>query len=73
MPLVSVKVLEGVFSEAEKKAVIEGVTDALVAAKGEAIRELVTVLVEEIKDEHWAIGGKRLRAADVEARVGRSG
>ncbi len=43
MPLAQIKVIEGVFSEAEKKQMIEKVTDALVSIEGETLREKTVV------------------------------
>lgn len=67
MPLVNVKVIEGVLSDAQKKELIKGVTDAMVAVKGENLRQLISVIIEEVKSGDWAIGGQPLTAADVQA------
>jgi 4-oxalocrotonate tautomerase len=69
MPLVNVKVLEGVFSPEQKKALIKGMTDVIVAAKGENLRQVIWVVIEEVKSGEWGIGGKPLTTADVEALV----
>jgi len=66
MPLVNVKVIEGVLSAAQKKALITGLTDAVLAVEGENLRQLVWVVIEEVKGGDWAIGGQPLTAADVE-------
>lgn len=65
MPLAEIKVIEGVFSEAEKKQMIEKVTDALVSIEGEALREKTVVIVEEVKSGDWGFGGKAISADDV--------
>ena len=65
MPLAEIKVIEGVFSEAEKKQIIEKVTDALVSIEGETLREKTVVIVEEIKSRDWGFGGKALSTQDV--------
>jgi 4-oxalocrotonate tautomerase len=67
MPFVNVKVIEGVLSDAEKNEVIQGVTDAMVAVKGENFRELVSVVVTEVKSGSWAVGGRVLTTAEVRA------
>jgi 4-oxalocrotonate tautomerase len=69
MPFVNVKVIEGVFSAAQKKEIIKGVTDAMVAVKGEDLRQVITVVIDEVKSGDWAIGGQPLTTADVEALV----
>jgi 4-oxalocrotonate tautomerase len=67
MPLVQVKVIEGVFSEAQKQEMIRKLTDAMVSIEGENMRAVTWVVVEEIKSGDWGIGGKALTTADVKA------
>ena len=75
MPAVTVKLLEGVFTPAQKREVIEKITDALVSIEGEHVRPLTLVVIEEIKGGDWGVGGKAFRAADVKelALVGAHG
>jgi 4-oxalocrotonate tautomerase len=70
MPLVQVKVLEGVFSDAQKREIIRKVTDAMVSVEGEAMREVTWVVVDEVKSGSWGIGGKALTTEDVKALEG---
>ena len=65
MPFAEIKVIEGVFTDAEKKQMIEKVTDALVSVEGETLREKTVVIVEEIKSGDWGFGGKTLSTQDV--------
>ncbi len=65
MPLAEIKVIEGVFTDAEKKQMIEKVTDALVSIEGESLREKTVVIVEEVKSGDWGFGGKALSTQDV--------
>ena len=67
MPLVQVKVIEGVFSAAQKQEMIGRLTDSLVAIAGEALRPVTWVVVEEVDSGAWGIGGKSLTTADVQA------
>lgn len=67
MPLVSVQVIENVFTETQKKEIIEKITDTMVSIEGENLRELTWVKIEEVKENDWGIGGKPLSAADVHA------
>ena len=67
MPLINVKLIEGVFNEAQKKQMVTQLTDAMVAIEGEAMRSVTWVVIEEVKGGHWAIGGRPLTAADVHA------
>ena len=67
MPLVDIQLIEGVFDGAQKRRMIEKVTDAMVAIEGEAMRGVTWVRVQEIASGEWGIGGKALTAADVRA------
>jgi 4-oxalocrotonate tautomerase len=74
MPLVQVKVIEGVFTEAQKRQMVQKLTDAMVSIEGESMRPVTWVIVEEVKSGDWGIGGKPLTTADVKAlAAGRSG
>jgi 4-oxalocrotonate tautomerase len=70
MPLVEVKVIEGVFSEDQKRQIIEGVTEAMVAIEGGSLRGVTWVLVEEVRSGEWGIGGRGLTTQDVQALAG---
>ena len=67
MPLIDVKVIEGVFSETQKRTIIEKLTDAMVSIEGENLRPYTVVLIEEVKGGNWAFGGRPLAAPDVKA------
>ena len=67
MPLVQVKVIEGVFSDAQKRAMIEKVTDAMVSVEGENMRQVTWVTIEDVKSGEWGIGGKALTTETVKA------
>jgi len=67
MPLINVKLIEGVFNETQKKQIVSQLTDAMVAIEGESMRSVTWVVIEEVKSGHWAIGGQPLTVADVRA------
>ena len=67
MPLVQVKVIEGVFSDLQKKAMIEKLTDAMVSVEGENMRQVTWVTIEDVKSGDWGIGGKALTTEAVKA------
>jgi len=67
MPLLQVKVIEGVFTEAQKHEIVRKLTDAMVSIEGEAMRSVTWVIVEEVKSGDWGIGGTPLTTADVKA------
>ena len=67
MPLIQVKLIEGVFSTAQKQEIIKKLTDTMVSIEGENMRPVTWVVVEEVKSGEWGIGGKALTTADVKA------
>ena len=49
MPLIQVKVIEDVFTEAQKHEMVRKLTDAMVSIEGENMRPVTWVIVEEVK------------------------
>lgn len=68
MPIVTIKVLEGVFDRRQQEAMIDAVTDAMCKVGGEGMRPAVHVLVEEVASGSWGIGGQKLRTEEILAR-----
>ncbi len=67
MPFINVKVIEGVFDADDKRQIVEGVTEAMVAVEGENMRGVTWVVVEEVRSGDWGIGGRALTTEDVRA------
>jgi 4-oxalocrotonate tautomerase len=67
MPLVQIKVIAGVFSADQKRQIVEGVTEALVAVEGESMRGITWVIVDEVGSGGWGVGGRTLSTEDVKA------
>ena len=67
MPMINVKLIEGVFNETQKKKMVTALTDAMVAIEGEPMRQVTWVVIEEVKSGNWAIGGRPLSAVDIRA------
>lgn len=65
MPLIQVKVIEGVFDAQEKQTMVERLTDAMVSIEGEAMRPVTWVTVEEVPSGSWGIGGKAMTTGDI--------
>ncbi len=65
MPLVNVKVIEGVFTSEQKQEMIRKLTDTMVSIEGENMRSVTWVVVEEVKSGDWGIGGTPLSTEDV--------
>ena len=70
MPLINVQIIENVFTPAQKKEIIEKLTNTMVSIEGEALRQVTWVKIEEIKEGNWGIGGHPLHAADVRRMQG---
>ena len=71
MPLVEVKLIEGVFSADEKHQMMERVTDAMVSVYGEALRPSTWVLIEDVASGEWGIGGRAITSDMVQQMAGR--
>jgi 4-oxalocrotonate tautomerase len=77
MPLINVKVIEGVLTSTQKQEIIRKLTDTMVsilqrrgyANEGENVRPVTWVVVEEVKSGDWGIGGNPLTTSDAQALV----
>jgi len=67
MPLVNVRLIEGVFTPTQKQEMIRKLTDAMVSIEGENMRQVTFVVIDEVKSGDWGIGGKPLTTNDVKA------
>jgi 4-oxalocrotonate tautomerase len=72
MPLVNVRLIEGVFTPDQKREIIHKLTETMVEIEGESLRPVTWVIVEEIKSGDWGIGGNGLTTADVHALQGQT-
>ena len=67
MPLIQVKLIENVFTPAQKSQMITKLTDAMVSIEGENMRQVTSVVIEEVRSGEWGIGGQALTTAAVHA------
>src|SRR6266540_7090803 len=65
MPLVNVKLIEGVFTDDQKHEIVEKLTDAMVEIEGENMRGVTWVVIDEVKSGDWGIGGQALTTEHV--------
>jgi 4-oxalocrotonate tautomerase len=65
MPFINVKLIEGVFDTAQKREIVEQLTEAMVAIEGENMRPVTWCVIEEVGSGDWGIGGNPLTTADV--------
>ena len=67
MPLVTIDLIKDVFTPQQKEALIAKVTTAMIEVEGENMRPVTWVRIQEFEQGDWAIGGKALKASDVQA------
>jgi 4-oxalocrotonate tautomerase len=67
MPLIQVKVIEGVFTKEQKQDMVRKLTDTMVAIEGENLRGATVVLIEDVLSGEWGMGGNPLTTADAKA------
>lgn len=67
MPLVTIDIIEDVFTPDQKADLIDKVTEAMIAVEGENMRQVTWVKINEVKGGDWAIGGQKLSAREVHA------
>ena len=58
MPLIQVKLIENVFTPAQKREMISKLTEAMVSIEGENLRPVTWVVIEEARSGDWGIGGQ---------------
>jgi len=60
VPLINVRLIEGVFSASEKQEMVEKLTDTMVEIEGENMRGVTWVVIDEVKSGDWGLGGQPL-------------
>jgi len=72
MPMVNVRLIEGVFTPDEKREMIHKLTETMVEIEGENLRPVTWVIIEEVKSGDWGIAGNGLTTEEVHALQGQS-
>jgi 4-oxalocrotonate tautomerase len=67
MPVINVKIIEGVFDQPQKQEIVRKLTDAMVTIEGESMRPVTWCVVEEVRSGDWGIAGDPLTTDDVRA------
>jgi len=67
MPLLNVKMIEGVFTPTQKQDMIRKLTDTMVSIEGENLRPYTLVVLEEVKSGDWGVAGNSLTNSDAKA------
>ncbi|HVJ69669.1 MAG TPA: 4-oxalocrotonate tautomerase family protein [Caulifigura sp.] len=71
MPLINVKLIQGVFNPAQKREIIRKLTDAMVTIEGENLRAATWVTIDEVASGDWGMGGNPVTVDDVKAMAAR--
>ena len=58
MPIIDVKVMEGVLNPTQKEAIAQGITDVFATAVGEPARGVTWVVIQDIASGQWTMGGQ---------------
>lgn len=69
MPLINVRLIEGVFNAEQKRDIQKKLTDTMVEIEGENLREYTVVIVDEVPSGQWAFGGNPLTTEAVKAVI----
>jgi 4-oxalocrotonate tautomerase len=67
MPLIEVKMIEEVFTPAQKNELITKLTDVIVEMEGEAVRPYTVVILEDVRSGSWGFGGQAVTTEAVRA------
>lgn len=65
MPLIQVKVFKDELSQEQSKDLINKITDAVTQVTSEQLREVTWVIIDEVKNGHWGVGGHTIGLDDV--------
>ena len=67
MPLINLKLIEGVFDASQKQEIAKKITEAMVEIEGEKMRPVTWCVVEEVRSGDWGIAGNPVTTADMKA------
>lgn len=65
MPLIQVKVFKDELSADQSKDLIGKITDVVADVASKKLRDVTWVIIEEVKDGQWGVGGNALGLDDV--------
>ena len=65
MPIIDVKVMEGVLSTEQKQAIARGITDVFASAVGEPARPVTWVVIQDVASGEWTMGGQQVTTEGV--------
>ncbi|HFD12089.1 MAG TPA: 4-oxalocrotonate tautomerase family protein [Crenotrichaceae bacterium] len=69
MPLIQVKVFENELSQEQSSNLINKITDVVAEVTSDRLRDVTWVIIDEVKDGHWGVGGNPLGLGDVKKLI----
>ena len=69
MPLITVKVFEDELNSDQSVQLIQKITESVTSVTSEKLKPATWVIIEEVKDGHWGIGGDALALDDVKKMI----
>ena len=57
MPIIDVKVMEGVLTSEQKQAIARGMTDVFADVVGSRARPVTWVVIQDVASGQWTMGG----------------
>jgi len=69
MPLIQVDIFEDELSQEQSRDLINKITDVVTEVTNEKLRDVTWVIVNEVKDGHWGVGGNALKLDDVKKLI----
>jgi len=69
MPLIQIKVFKDELDQKQSKELISKITDVMMQVTSEKLRDVTWVVIEEVKDGQWGVGGHALGLDDVNKMI----
>ncbi|BFM05228.1 tautomerase family protein [Halioxenophilus aromaticivorans] len=69
MPLIEVTTFKNELSAEQSELLIERITQSVTETTSEKLREVTWVIIKEVNDSQWGVGGKALTLADVKSLI----
>lgn len=69
MPLIEVKVFKDELTDEQSQQLITKITNAVTETTSEKLRDVTWVIVNEVNDGHWGVGGNALTLNDVKKLI----
>ena len=67
MPAIDVQIMEGVFSDEDKRRMIERITEAFGEVAGRTMQDYTTVRIREVPSGSWGYAGRPITTEDARA------